>query len=480
MRQIYCLIVLAVGILFFSACGQNIEPTEDTVQQGNEIIEIDEPEVEEPETIEPLSILAPIQYRYIIRRTAARNGILIDLTTYSQERRDEQLDRLRVMLMAGQSYDMFFLDGHPLFEFSQLGLLMDFYELIDADPNVSREDFFTQALSAWEIDGGLYAFPMDFGFSYAFINADLPQPIIERFAQHSAITITELMEIYLEFMTDYSYEFGHLIFSGGTAMTGISPRWTLHSKIGNFVDFENLSADFTDGNFVEFLNVFIPIFGEGRRGHFNPVNASLSRMRGMVDEYVFLIASFGSDPGFAFIDAQPYFLHGIPMVDDRGHLIISGPSFGDLGTWGEICIVRTGNEQRSWEFTQMLIPAFSQYCDIEADGTGIGWGVHSISSPIKRELFSSHMDEAFKRLIDPLSRATGNLLPQDSIELSQTVDNAISSLAAISEMPMTLGNLSIPEDLYIDHMDLLLRSLISPEEFAQRLQNSFSLWLLGG
>ena len=61
-----------------------------------------------------------------------------------------------------------------------------------------------------------------------------------------------------------------------------------------------------------------------------------------------------------------------------------------------------------------------------------------------------------------------------------TRNEAILNLAALGEMPMALGNLSIPEDLYLEHLDQLLRGLISPEDFSQRLQNSFSLWLMGG
>jgi len=292
------MITLATLILLLSSCDRNNEPTGNNQQQPefSENIQAEtaepeptEPEPAEPEPPQPLSILAPEGYRHIINTTAARNQIPIELTTYPPARRDEAQERLRVMLMAGDAYDMFVLDNHPLFDLSRMGFLADFNVLIDEDPYVSRDDFFTEALRAWEIDGRLYAFPMNFGFNYVFVNTGLPESIIGRFTQHNSITITELMEIYSSLMVDYPLEFDHLSFSSGSGLPGVSPRWILHSQLGNFIDFDNMIANFTDGRFIELMESYVPIFGGNDAWDVAPYNtlALANRVRRLANDHVF-------------------------------------------------------------------------------------------------------------------------------------------------------------------------------------------------
>jgi len=56
----------------------------------------------------------------------------------------------------------------------------------------------------------------------------------------------------------------------------------------------------------------------------------------------------------------------------------------------------------------------------------------------------------------------------------------VQQMAALAEQPMTLTRPPVPDFLYVNNLELLLRGLITPRDFAQRTQNAVTLWLLGG
>ena len=134
--------------------------------------------------------------------------------------------RLRMELMTGHGPDMlmmspwFFSGGDlDLHGFVGSGFLHDIYKLMDTDPRTSRDDFFNQAISAFEISNGLYQFPLSFGFEYLGINTSLPQEFLDRFTSKTSITFSEMMEFYLDLMEEHYEEFGHLDFGTGGSLT---------------------------------------------------------------------------------------------------------------------------------------------------------------------------------------------------------------------------------------------------------------------
>lgn len=67
------------------------------------------------------------------------------------------LTKLTTELLAGNVPDIIDLSGLPYEQLAAKGLLADLYELIDADSELSRDDFFPNVLKALEVDGGLYS-----------------------------------------------------------------------------------------------------------------------------------------------------------------------------------------------------------------------------------------------------------------------------------------------------------------------------------
>lgn len=73
--------------------------------------------------------------------------------------------KLTTELLAGNVPDIIDLNGMPYSQLASKGLLADLYELIDADAELDRADFFPNVLQAMEVNGGLYSTLCGFGVS---------------------------------------------------------------------------------------------------------------------------------------------------------------------------------------------------------------------------------------------------------------------------------------------------------------------------
>lgn len=74
----------------------------------------------------------------------------------TQENMSAALDRFRIDITTGDLPDILSLTGAEPDGLETSGLFEDIYPLIDADPDLSRDDFVQAALKATEIDGKLY------------------------------------------------------------------------------------------------------------------------------------------------------------------------------------------------------------------------------------------------------------------------------------------------------------------------------------
>ena len=477
MRKYIFLFALCLAF-FLTACGGHEEDiTEDAYPYDVET---------ENETIPTLSIFAPEFYRYVINQARRHMSLVggsnidLDITIYTPEGREAHLTRLQTMLMAGDAPDMFILDGHPLQAYIQSGFLTDIYQLMDACPLTGRDDFFSQPLAAMEVNGGLYAFPMSFGFNHVLINSSLPPSIINRFSQYESVSINCLMALYTELMRDYGDEFGHLTFSGGASRVGTRPHVMFQSYMGYYVDFENQTSNFADLSFSDFLYKFRSIFEDRWLGDcdFNrfPIAGNPRYLQEQSFKHVFWITnSEARDPAFGLLTTgQTYFLHSIPITDMHGRLKIGpGPGFLDPGdTWGVICIPATNNGPLAWRFSQHLLAAF--LIPFSEATYGFNWD-HSLASPITRNDFLPRMTYNFEFFIDFTIR---NVTEDDRTLMRSQVPAAISRIAELNEMPMSLTYSFLPESLYYDLLDQFMLGVITSDVFAQQLQNRVSLWLI--
>lgn len=475
MRKKLLFAAVIISILLLAACGNNpdAEADEDALETKS------------------LSVLAHESYIQAVRSAETsmaldarllppdeRFNFSVELTAYSHLDRDAQQQRLQVAMMAGQAYDIFFLDRHPLLAFAQSGFLTDIYTLIDADPTTNRDDFFSQPLTALEIDGGLYTFPASFGFSYVFINADLPESIVDRFLQHKSITFLELIGIYIDLMQEYGAAYDHMNFTGGSSRFAFMPSFVLHHFMSGFIDVENQTANLTDIDFINFLNAYNQIlqgYWQWDRDSFWTADFPRA-LHLQAGEYAFWIASALRDPGYAFFDAQPYFIHGIPLADDDGRLIMNIED-----SWANICITASADGALAWEYTKYLLSTFDQLSALltpENRVASYSTFQMQLTSPITQDLFSAHMPGAFDRFISWMPSQYRDPIANDIYYHKQQTENAIVRLAALNEMPVALSTSFVPDHLIQDDFELFSQGAMTAEDFAQQLQNRVLLWLI--
>lgn len=393
-------------------------------------------------------------------------------------------NRLQTELMAGLGPDIFTFDPmtHHIHTLAASGFLRDIYELMDADPNTSRDEFFTEALKAFEINNGLYMFPVSFGFEYLGINAKLPQPFIDRFAQKDTISFTEMMEFYLDFKYAYGDEFGHLSIRSGNH---IYPNNILQATMGGFVDFNTRTSNLTDPRFIESLELIRTFFygwehtPEWRGNIFSP-----SFLQDRAQESVFYFHTRGLQNFDAFFTADPpIFIHHIPLANDSGRLLIDHPGVRQQ-VWAGICITTAGNGLLAWKFTRHLIYAYTNPVGRAAVepyyGMPTTWGTQSFATPILRSLFRESTMRNFIRKYEywsggPVQTFVG--FDNEADRLRQ-FEAAVNRIAAYNEQPMAMLSASIPWVLWRDPFEQFQLGLIPAETAAQRIHNAVSLWLI--
>jgi hypothetical protein len=493
-----------VFILFFlifvfaSGCGRNNNNNGGNENGENNILTQEQP-APTPEPLDgedaplpakTLSILAPDVFEQAIRATATfwerniqrrpeaeRFTLEIELSTYDWEGRDSQRTRLETMLMAGDGYDLFFLDDHPLWRYAQSGFLRNIYDLIDESPRTSRDAFFLNPLQAMEINGGLYALPLSFGFTFASINSNLPEAFIERFLQKETVSLQYLLDMYAELIDQYPGEFGRLQFSSQNWALLANPFRIMHSEIARFVDLNNRTTGFTSDLFHNFANSFSSTFENWT----SPLFTSFSNLRferndweDLSSSYAFLFDSRFSNPGFAYFPAS-YFTNGIPITDTYGNLLIYSETMWSASTWATVCIPTAGDGLLALDFTLHLIEFFSLH--LQQLRQNASWGEHSFGTPVLREFADSQIRNTFSTFIEQLERRDAHRLI-GGIPRPYQVDTAVARWAEYNEMPMSINVPHIPLALVSDDIDMFMRGLMTTEQFAQQLENRVSLWLI--
>ena len=106
----------------------------------------------------------------------------IKVTDYSEFNTDDDwsigLTRLTTDIIAGNIPDILDLDNMPFHQYVARGLLVDFYPLIDSDPELNRSDFMESVFRTAEVNGGLYRMFPSFYISTLVGSPDVlgPQP----------------------------------------------------------------------------------------------------------------------------------------------------------------------------------------------------------------------------------------------------------------------------------------------------------------
>jgi len=445
-------------------------------------------------TVKTLRVLAYVFYGHELRRAEEvmaqallQDEIIfnIEITPYTFEDRYEVHRRMEVMMMAGQTYDLFLWNGQPIHHYASSGLLTDIYTLIDQHPTIDRDDFFTNILRAYEFDGGLYAFPLTFGFDYVGINSTLPQSIIDRFAAKDGITMHEMFSIYNDLLQDYGLSFCNLHLNPPLTTFLRFPQNAFPLAAGDFVDFDNRISHLNSNEFIRFLEDFsqvlhgvgisTPSFYKGgiaTRVHFNwalPIKAFINLRSGSGS----LVTMFKP--------IEPDFLNFIPLVNNSRQLLINPRlGFGVGTTWAAVCIPAGNNSALAWDFTLHLKTTI---LDTNNPTNHIQQSMRTtLAIPIYRAYFRPHIEAVLSRVTSP--PYSEGLIPfvgiHDDNDREQAIETAISRLEALSEMPAAIFETRLPAQFTMEGsiLDELLFGFTSAEDTAQSLHNIASLWLI--
>ena len=394
-----------------------------------------------------LRVMLPDSQTPILRQAAHRlnlswqaQGILelfvLDLDEWDWtdwEGHEARATRLGVELMAGRGPDMFLVDTLNDFRSAaEIGFLADFNTLIANHPTSDRSDFFEHILDALEIDGGLYMFPVSFGFYRVGINTAIPQPFVDRFMGYESISISGLFNFYLDFVEMHGHEYGHLI-PGVPWLLGMRD-YAIANSMAPFIDFERRTSNLNTTQFADFLTSFMRVYGRHEfiydiwRGNFRN-NETLSRRQ---QEHLFDAPTLGSFAADVFISRpQPFFTNYIPITDDFGNLVFN---IRERNTWATWAVTNTGNQALAWEFLTYVLEVYNGpvgFVYHHPTRWAHRWALGCIATPIKR----AHFEYVTRRTLVYVAsiRYAGFKHERATPEWEQEIEVAIRIIAAHNE-----------------------------------------------
>ena len=197
-------IITLAGALFLAACGGEGAETgkQDTdtagpLESGAEISEESEPE----ELTGELTILSWLPFscwEYVIEGfTQEHPGVTVTVETNEQEKGASAvyMEKYTTRIMTGKGFDIVESELVNMEKCAEQGLFADLYELMDADRDFSREDYFSCIFEVAEVDGKLPAFIYNVKPVYIHLNKKLLEGAGLEYTKDT-ISFTELYELY--------------------------------------------------------------------------------------------------------------------------------------------------------------------------------------------------------------------------------------------------------------------------------------------
>ena len=197
-------IITLAGALFLAACGGEGAETgkQDTdtagpLESGAEISEESEPE----ELTGELTILSWLPFscwEYVIEGfTQEHPGVTVTVETNEQEKVASAvyMEKYTTRIMTGKGFDIVESELVNMEKCAGQEVFADLYELMDADRDFSREDYFSCIFEVAEVDGKLPAFIYNVKPVYIHLNKKLLEGAGLEYTKDT-ISFTELYELY--------------------------------------------------------------------------------------------------------------------------------------------------------------------------------------------------------------------------------------------------------------------------------------------
>lgn len=278
----------------------------------------------------------------IIKFNRSHDDVRIELRDYSEYNSDDDyeagLTKLRTEMLAGNCPDIIDLSSMPAKQLAAKGLLTDLYPLLDADPELSREDFFPSVLKAMENNGKLYSTCSGF----EVISAVGASKVV---GSEPGWTYQQLTEALREMPE------GCTVFSVSETRSDIL-RMCLTLEMDNFVNWNTGEVNFDKPEFIEMLNFVKSFPAEFDWEHYewSDEDDDMLRVRegrqllvygdlSNFDSISQYESAFGGLDGFTFV--------GFPTSRGVGSMIMTSSGYGIC----ETC----RNKQAAWDFVRTFM-----------------------------------------------------------------------------------------------------------------------------
>ncbi|MCL2226717.1 MAG: extracellular solute-binding protein [Oscillospiraceae bacterium] len=400
-----------------------------------------------------LVLLTPMPYGSVPERTVITLGTMnlhwrlrtavVDFNRASSTHRIQVLDfsefntaddmtagltRLTTEILAGRVPDMLEMSALPFRQYVARGLLVDLYDFIDADPELSRDDFMESVFRASEVDGSLYQV-----FTSFTINTLLGSP--EVLGEGMGWTFDEFRDV-LRANPQADIPLGAFM----TNRSFLSRM--IQMNVDDFVDWNNGTVNFESDDFIQLLELADLFPAEPDSADFT---AWLDAEMISEGRQIMIADMFGE---FGRIQLNMAFFGGDIVF--KGFPSSTGVGQHALALWGGIAITSPGeNQQAAWEFVRSILSEEWQYEALQMGG-GLPTNRAAFDRTLERTMTPSFwMDEDGNEVEMPQATwgtmgsdvfITVYAMTQDEADQLMELIDAVSGMTSVETSLMNIVN----------------------------------------
>lgn len=164
---------------------------------------------------------------------------------------DAFAQKLSTMLLSGEAPDIVDVSSYAdPGQYAASGVVYDLYELMDADPDFHREDYYENIFKAMEFRGGLYTMPINFSLDVVFLNGKITDALGLHFEPWDKVDYEEILDTYdkaqAQGLLAEDFTLLHMDARGRELIFG-------NTEMPDYVDIEERTACFDSPEFITYL-----------------------------------------------------------------------------------------------------------------------------------------------------------------------------------------------------------------------------------
>jgi len=356
----------------------------------------------------------------------------------------QQVDRVAVELMSGESADIVGVMGMDYDRIARNGLLCDLYPFMEADPEFHQEEYFTNVFQALEVEGRLYVMPLNFTPKMVWLDKEITESLGIDINQYDMINAEQILDIY------EAAEAKGLLLEEYT-LDHEGPAHFVENEKNAYLNIKNKNVNFAGSHYVDFLKRVMQIEEPERGWDRSGFVMTYSDLRPPEDKDSFIFSDWSIDPSHILWLENEYDVWNNPIP--------YATTTGQVGFTCDLMAIASSsdNQELAWEFIRYCISAKdpSDYGKGEQDVWYKDLFGHSI--PVNRlncwrmieEIYAGNVNEITYESFIQIAESC-NYMPAFSYDLQ-------SAWGSLEE-------------------DYFYRGLLSTEEFVQQMQERTEIY----